>query len=191
MFSRSPRALVCFLVALNFSQAAEFDWANRGRFDLEMPQNWNLRGAANEDGGYFFVATPRSEANALLQVSVMNIPPELVLADADLRLRLHDSLRTYVEQSVEKEFRVKELSCRQGRGWYAELTDGALVGQPPKKEEYKVMRSALLLLEPRTMVVATMLFDDASGPEAAEMLTIVSSIRFATHPQALPAAARR
>lgn len=191
MSSRSLHALLCFLVSVNFGQAADFRWADRGTIDLETPKNWKLHATATEEGGYTFIATPRSEANALLQISVMRIPSELILTDADLRLRLHDSLRAYIDQSVEKEFRVKDLSCRQGRGWYAELTDGALIGQPPKKDEYKVMRSALLLLEPHTMILATMLFDDATGLEPAEMLTIVSSIRFDPHPQAASAAARQ
>lgn len=191
MFLRSPHVLLCVLASFSFGQAADFNWTDRGTIDLQPPENWKLRSSVTEEGAYTVIATPRSEANALLQISVMSIPPALILTDDDLRLRLHDSLRTYIDQSVEKEFRVKDLSCRQGRGWYAQLTDAALVGQPPKKDEYKVMRSALLLLEPRTMVLATMLFDDATGPEAAEMLTIVSSMRFAPHPQGSPAAIRR
>ena len=175
---------------MSFGQAADFNWSDHGTIDLETPPNWKMRGTATEEGGYTFIANPSSGTTALLQISVMSIPPTLVLTDGDLRLRLHDSLRTYIDQSVEKEFRVQDLACRQGRGWYAELTDAALVGQPSKKDEYKVMRSAMLLLEPRTMVIATMLFDDAKGPEAAEMLAIVASMHFDPHPPVGTAAIR-
>ena len=190
MSPRSPHALLCFLVSVSLGQAADFNWAERGTIDLETPPNWKLRGTATEEGGYLFIANPSSGANALLQISVMNIPPTLVLTDGDLRLRLHDSLLTYINQSVEREFCVHDLACRQGRGWYAELTDATLAGQPAKKDEYKVMRSALLLLDPRTMVLATMLFDDAQGPEAAAMLAMVASMRFQQHPQEGAAATR-
>jgi hypothetical protein len=40
------------------------------------------------------------------------------------------------------------------------------------------------------MVIATMLFDDAKGPEAAEMLAIVASMYFAPHPQSATVPAR-
>ena len=169
---------------MTFGQAADFNWSDHGTINLDSPPNWKLRGTATEEGGYTFIASPRSAANALLQVSILAVPPTLVLTDSDLRLRLHDSLRTYIDQSVEKEFRVKDLACRQGKGWYADLTDVSLVGQPPKPEEYKVMRSALLLLEPQTMAICTMLFDDPKAPEPAEMLAIVASLHFDRHANA-------
>jgi hypothetical protein len=168
-------------VSLTFGQAADFNWADHGTIDLDVPQTWKLRGSATEQGGYTFIASPRSEAHALLQISLLPVPPELVLTDADLRLRLHDSLRTYIDQSVEKEFRVQDLTCRQGKGWYAELTDATLLGQPTKPDDYKVMRSALLLLEPHTVAIATMLFNDPHAAEPGEMLAIVSSLRFDRH----------
>jgi hypothetical protein len=184
MSPRSPHALLCFLVSMSFGQAADFNWAGHGTIDLDSPPQWKLRGTATEEGGYTFIASPRSGANALLQISVLAVPPALVLTDSDLRLRLHDSLHTYIDQSVEKEFRVQDLSCRQGKGWYAELTDSSLVGQPPKTDEFKVMRSALLLLESHTMAVVTMLFDDPQGPEPGEMLAIVASLHFDRHADA-------
>jgi hypothetical protein len=166
---------------MSFGQAADFNWADHGTIDLDVPPDWKLRGTATEEGGYTFIATPRAETHALLQISVLNVPAALVLSDDDLRLRLHDSLRTYIDQSVEKEFRVQDLACRQGKGWYAELTDASLIGQPVKPEEFKIMRSALLLLDPRTLVIATMLFDDAHAPEAGAMLKIVASMHFDRH----------
>jgi hypothetical protein len=169
---------------MSFGQAADFNWSDRGTLDLETPPQWKLRGTATEEGGYTFIASPRSGANALLQISVLAVPPTLVLTDGDLRLRLHDSLRTYIDQSVEQEFRVQDLACRQGKGWYAELTDSTLVGKPAKPEEYKVMRSALLLLEPHTVAIATMLFDEPQSAEPGEMMAIVASLRFDRHPTA-------
>jgi hypothetical protein len=175
------------LVSLSFGHAAEFNWTEHGTIDLDVPSNWKLRGTATEDGGYTFIATPRSEAHALLQISMLPVPPALLLTDGDLRLRLHDSLRTYIDQSVEKEFRVRDLTCRQGKGWYAELTDAALVGQPTTKpDEFKVMRSALLQLEPHVVAIATMLFDEPKGAEPGEMLAIVSSLHFDRHNETKP-----
>ena len=190
MFLSRSHALLCLLVCVNFSRAAEFIWRDRGTIEVTAPTGWQLRGTATEEDSYLLIANPDSDANALLQISVMSIPSALILTDRDLRLRLHDSLLTYIDGSVEKDFCVQDLTCRQGRGWFAELTDASLVGQPAKKDEYNVMRSALLLLEPRTMVLATMLFDDAKGPEAAAMLAIVGNMRFRPRFQASTAAAR-
>jgi len=101
---------------MSIGQAADFNWSDHGTIDLETPPTWKLRGTATEEGGYMFIASPRSGANALLQVSVLAVPPALVLSDGDLRLRLQDSLRSYIDQSVEQEFRIQDLPCRQGKG---------------------------------------------------------------------------
>lgn len=183
MSPRTPHALLCFLVSLTFGHAADFNWSDHGTIDVDVPADWKMSGTATEESGYTFFANPRSGANSLLQMSVLPVPDGVTLTDDDLREKLRESLRSYIEQSVEKSFRARPLTCRQGTGWYAELTDASLVGKPPAPAMYKVMRSALLLLTPRTMLIATMLFDDPTSPEAREMLAIAASVKFKPNPE--------
>lgn len=174
---RTQRILpaVCFLLTLVALQAKDFRWAGRGTLSLETPDGWKVDGRDAAEPGYAFTGRPASPVAAFLQITVVAKP----VSDEELPAMLQTSLQPYIEQSVEKEFRPIALRLHQGKGWYAELTDAALVGKPPVPDDYKVMRSALIALDAQTLVVATMQFDDPSSDAAGEMLAIVSSLRVA------------
>jgi hypothetical protein len=168
---------VLLLLALGSASATDFHWAGRGILSFEVPAGWKLEGQADGDLSYAFRAHPGSDAAAVLQITVVNTPPNKPVLAGELSERLQASLQPYIEESVERQFRPVVLRCRQGKGCYAELTDAALVGKPPVAGDYKVMRSALVALDRQTLVIATMQFDDPAGDEAGEMLALVSSLR--------------
>ncbi len=178
MFSRDLPALLCFAVLLVSGRAADFPWAGHGLISFEIPTGWKIeKQSAGES--FTLVARPSSEVAALLQITLIDTPPTKPTLTGNLTDRLQDSLAPYIEQSVEKEFLPIRLRSRQGKGWYAELTDAALVGKPPVAGDYKVMRSAIVALDPQLVAVATMQFDNPAADEAGEMLAFVSSMRFA------------
>lgn len=160
-------------------QARDFAWSGHGTISFDVPGAWKVQAQPAEDLRYAFSAHPESGATAFLQITLVNVPANKPIVVAELPDRLHASLQPYIEQSVEREFRPVPLKSRQGKGWYAELTDASLVGQPPVPDDYKVMRSALVALDRHTLVIATMQFDDPAGDAAGEMLAIVGSLGFA------------
>ena len=161
--------------------AKDFIWAGHGTISLDVPPGWKPEGQPAEDVGYAISARPASGTAALLQITLVNLPANKPVTVAELPERLHTSLKPYIAQSVEREFRPVALKTHQGKGWYAELTDAALVGKPPVPDDYKVMRSALLAFDRQTLVIATMQFDDPTSA-AGEMLAIVGSMRFEAAP---------
>jgi hypothetical protein len=144
---------------------------------LDLPDGWEAHGKNGQESSFDITARPESEVVAYLQITVIATAPESALIEGELPDRLRESMEPYIEQSVEKEFRPLALKSRQGKGWYAEITDANLVGKPPVPGDYKVMRSALVLLDRQTLVVATMQFDDPKTDAPGEMLAIVSSLR--------------
>jgi hypothetical protein len=175
MSPRTPHVLLCFLVSLGIGRAAEIDWSDHGLINLDTPPGWKLERQDPEGAGCSFSVRPESGVVALLQITVVDIPEDQTVDSGALRDRLHESVKPFIEQSVEREFRPVALSSRPG--WYVELTDAQLAGKPAVPGDYKVMRSALVLLNPRTLVIATMLLDDPATAEAADMLAMVSHLR--------------
>ena len=175
MSPRTPHALLCFFVSLGIGQAAEFDWSEHGTINLDTPPGWKVE---RKDGvGCSFEAQPESGVVARLQVSVVELPADQAVDAAALRERLKHSVQSFIASSVEREFRPVALPTPAGPGWYVELSDAALAGKPAVPDDFKVMRSALVLIHPHTLVIATMLLDDPTTPEAAAMLAMVSSLR--------------
>jgi len=175
MSPRTPHALLCFLVSLGIGQAVEFDWPDHGTLKLDPPPGWKLEREGIEGVGCSFQARPESGAAALLQVTVVEIPQDKAVDSAALRDRLRDSVQPFIEQSLEKEFRA--IALPDGPGWYVQLSDAQLAGKPAVPGDYKVMRNALVLLDPHTLLIGTMLLDDPQAPEAAAMLAMLSRIR--------------
>ncbi len=175
----TPRLLaLLFLLLSGLADAKDFTWAAHGQIHFDVPEGWKLTGEPAEDVGYVFHARPTSGAAAFLQITLVNTPVNKPVLAGELTDRLHASLQPYIDQSVEKEFHPVPLKCRQGKGWYAELTDASLVGKAHVPDDYKIMRSALIALDRQTLVVATMQYDNPAGNEAAEMLAMVGSMRF-------------
>jgi hypothetical protein len=92
--------------------------------------------------------------------------------------------RKAVAGSVEK----KPFALSQRSGLMVELTDASQVGNHLRLGNYKRARSALAFLDDRTMLVATILFQDPSQPDVELAMSLLSSLRFersATTDQAL------
>lgn len=178
MRARSLLLPVLLSLTLGVASARDFHWAGHGTISFDIPAGWKLEGQSDGDVGYAFRAQPESPVAAMLQITLVNTPPNKPVLAGELAERLQASLQPYIEQSVERELHPIALKCRQGKGCYAELTDAALVGKPPVAGDYKIMRSALVALDRQTLVIATMQFDDPATDEAGEMLAIVGSIRF-------------
>lgn len=179
MFFRPLLALLCLAASLPVAaRATEFKWPGHGVISFDVPAGWKLKGKPADEIGYAFNGRPESGAAAILQITLVNLPEDKPVADADLPGRLQEGLAPFIAQSVEREFRAVPLRCRQGKGWYSQLTDANLVGKPPVPDDYKVMRNALIALDRHALVLVTMQFDDPTAPEADEMLALICSMRF-------------
>ncbi len=163
---------------MGIGQAVEFDWSDHGTIILDPPPGWKLERTQIEGVGCSFQARPDSDVVALLQVTVKEIKDGQAIDATALRELLRDSVKKFIIGSVEREFRPVALSPRQGQGWYVQLSDASLADKPAVPDDYKVMRNAVILINQRILIVATMLLDDPKTREAADMLAMVSSLRF-------------
>jgi hypothetical protein len=163
-------------------RAADFAWPGNGVISLVEPAGWSLQGRPAGNSAYNFKCVPQSGANAEVLITLANTPPDHPLDEAGLKKILLDAVRPQLATMVEKTFSPQALAMHQGCGWFVQLTDASLVGKPPVRGNYKIMRSAMLALDEHALVIATMLFDDPDGPEAPAMLALVQSMRFRRAP---------
>lgn len=171
-------ALAFALVAQSFAQAVDFNWPNHGTIRFEVPDGWKLNGRQAAEIGYAFKASPKSGASALLQITLAAKDGMDSTATSELPRILERTVHEYLDGSVEKKFAPQPLPLAQGAGYYVQLTDSSLVGKAPQKDNYKVMRNGIAVLDPGALVIITMQFDNADGPEVGDMMAIVRSMAF-------------
>lgn len=177
-----PRSLFAglFIATVTLTvQATEFAWAGRGTITFDLPPGWELNGRQIGGGGAFaFDARPKSDAPAVLRITLANTPSDRPLDPAKLATMLEEMVRNYVDGSVEKRFAPQPLPLAQGRGLYVQFTDAALVGHPAQRENLKVMRNAIAALDDHALAIITLQFDDPAAPELSAMMGIVRHMRF-------------
>ena len=166
----------------------EFILPKAGTISLTVPATWSIVGQAKGGNGYYLSAKPKSAVAAVVQITLMDTPPEHPVVFADLPGELQSMVQPYLADSVEGKFAPHEIFLKQGKGWYNEITDASLVGKPPVPDNFKIMRNAVLGLDDHLMGIATMQFDNPSANEVTEMLAMVSSLRFTR--SATPTAAK-
>src|SRR5262245_16018821 len=167
--------------------AESFDWPGYGTVSMAVPSGWGVRTQSNNKEGFYLIAEPKTGAAVSAQFSLIISPPEQPLRLEQVKGRLENMTRQFLDQSVEKAFDPKPLTLSRGSGWVVELTDASLLGKPAEPGNYKVTRSALALLDDQVMLIATILFDDPSLAEVGMAMSLLSSLRFergTTHGQA-------
>lgn len=171
-------AIAVALVSCTLAVAIDFAWPDHGAIRFDAPESWILVGRQAEEIGYVFNVRPKSGAPALLQITLVAKAGMKAVAADDLPSLLERMTQEYVSGSVERKFLPQPLPLAHGVGYYAQFTDASLVGQPLQKDNYKVMRNAVAALDPQALVIITIQFDDPGGPEVADMMAIVRSMRF-------------
>jgi len=169
--------LAATLLALPL-RAVELNWPGRGKILLDAPAQWEL--SANREGAaaISIKLLPPKPALGSLQIAVLASQGDKFVRVENLQSTLHDMVKDYIPNSVEKQFSPVALHSAQGTGWYAQFTDPALVGKSSTPDNLKVMRSALVGLTDHLLALVTMQFDDPDSPEAAAMLQVTESLRF-------------
>ena len=84
----------------------------------------------------------------------------------------------FAEQSVEKKKELKEFSTSQGYGYYCVFTDASLVGQPPKKDSFKVVAVGIIHINDDLLATIGISTDDEKGPDFAAVLNAISGASF-------------
>lgn len=172
--------IVCILLSVLGSQAAEFDLGTHGTLSVSVPADWSINGKAvnRPDGtpiGYAFAIKPRSDANAkclLTFAYTTNGAPN----KEGIRKEVLRITEQFVSESVEKKQNLKDFSLGTGYGCYCLFTDASQVGKKVEQGDYKVMGSGQIQPADNLMGVVSLFADEADGLEMKMMLKIINSL---------------
>jgi hypothetical protein len=179
MNARLPYYFVaCLAFVFVSSGATEFNWPGRGLISFDVPPNWTMQGKPATDASFYFRATTKSRNQAVMQVTLVDMPADKPVKPAKLTEMLNAAATLMLPDSVEKAVVPRGMLLAQGTGYWAEFTDAKLVGRPTIPGDYKLTRSAVIALDNNALVTATMQFDVSKAGEPAAMLAILSSMRF-------------
>ncbi|HZZ18825.1 MAG TPA: hypothetical protein VFE25_05625 [Opitutaceae bacterium] len=170
------------LAALVFTAAVArsetFDVGVRGSYSVTPPKGWTASAQPEEDSGLAVTLTAPAGVNASAIVNLTFVPKEEAVSKDQLKeavLALGDK---FADQSVEKKKTLREFSVSQGYGYYCVFTDASMVGQPSKKDSFKVVAVGIVHMNDDLLATIGLSFDDEKGPEFAALLSTLSSASF-------------
>jgi len=168
------------LLAPAFAPAETLDLGTRGTFSVAPPKGWTFSSTREEDIGYVVVLSPPGEANAQFVLNLVFTEKGEASSNDEVRDKALAAADQFVGSSVEKRKVLREFSMPAGSfGAYCVFTDASVVGQPPKKDVFKMIAVGIIRLSDGVSASVNLLFDDEKGPEFASMLAAVSSARVA------------
>ena len=174
------RLLVSALLLLPLCAFADtVDLGAHGTLTIAPPKGWKLT-SASKDTGVDLTIVPSNGANAQLLFSVVYVPAGATAAKADVDEKVKAEAEQFVPVSVEKKVTLRKYSLSgDAYGAYCVFTDASLVGQPPQKDNFKVITVGVIWFNDSVGVAVSQVCDDEHGPEFAEMLAATNSASLA------------
>lgn len=172
--------LISFMVSTS-AIATEFPWNGVGTAHVDVPEGWTTETGNGKPAGIYIKATAPHGTKAVLQITLMDLPRPIP-DKAALEQIVNAGSAQVLPSSVEGKADIKPLEIEGGFGMHVQFTDKSLVNKEVPATESRVMRMAYLSLEPKFLVVATLLFDDPTQTEVEQMMKAVKSIKIKTTP---------
>jgi hypothetical protein len=172
-----------FLLALLFLPAAArsdtVDMGAAGSFSITPPKDWTVTIQKEEDSGVAVTLAPPASVNASLIVNLTLVPKDQPVTKEIVQDAVLSLADKFVDESVEKKKTLREFTVSEGYGYYCVFTDASLVGQPPKKDVFKVVGVGAIHMTDELMATVGISCDDEKGPDFAAILASVATARFA------------
>jgi hypothetical protein len=169
------RSLLLALLLLPLSAPADtVDLGPHGTFSIAPPKGWTYSVTKAEDTGYAIVLSPPPDVNAKCLFNLVFVPKGEATSKDDVRDKVLTISDQFVDASVEKKKVLHDFNVSMGYGAYCLFTDASMVGQPTKKDEFKVIAIGMIRFNDDVSAAVSLLTDDAAGPDFAAMLKAVS-----------------
>jgi hypothetical protein len=175
---KSLTYLAAFVLTTVVARSETFDVGVRGTYSITPPSGWTASSQAEEDSGLAVTLTAPATVNASGIVNLTFVPKEEPVTKEQLKEAVQALGEKFVDQSVEKKKTLREFSVAQGYGYYCVFTDASMVGQPPKKDAFKVVAVGIIHVNDDLLATIGLSCDDEKGPDLAALLASLSSASF-------------
>jgi hypothetical protein len=169
--------VLAFLLAAA-ARAETVDLGPAGTFSITPPKDWTMTTQKEEDNGVAVTLAPPATVNASVIVNVTFVPKDQPVTKEMLQEAVLSLADKFIDESVEKKKTLRELTVAEGFGYYCVFTDASLVGQPPKKDVFKIVGVGLIHLSDTAMATVGFACDDQKGPDITAILGAVATAKF-------------
>jgi hypothetical protein len=171
--------LLALLSLAASARADTVDLGPRGSLSIAVPRGWTLASQKEEDSGLAITISPPSDVNAKLLVNIAFVPEPKPVSKDEVNEKVLTVCDQFVDASVEKKKTLRDFPvAAPAFGSYCVFTDASLVGQPAKKDEFKVIGVGIIRFSDDVMAAVSIAADDPKGPDFAAMLAAVSGASF-------------
>jgi hypothetical protein len=170
--------LLLALLLATVARAETVDLGPAGSFSITPPKDWTVSIQKEQDSGVAVTLSPPATVNANLIVNLTFVPKDQPVTKEMLQEAVLSLADKFVDESVEKKKTLRDLTVAQGFGFYCVFTDASLVGQPPKKDVFKVVGVGAIHLTDDAMATIGFACDDEKGPDITAILGAVATAKF-------------
>lgn len=173
------------LALLLTSQAETIKLSADQSVSLTLPDTWQRAAPLPAPTGMEGLGTTvryvtKDGSNDALLLTILITPDDRHRDPATLKTMAEQAATPLLPGSVEKKADLKELRFGSAWGYSFTITDANLVGQPPRKDDYKTLTSCLLHLGNRVLATATIFTDHPTTPAYAQAQRILQSLSLST-----------
>ncbi|HEY5226911.1 MAG TPA: hypothetical protein VIJ19_00150 [Opitutaceae bacterium] len=171
-----------FLTALLLTAAAgraeTFEVGLRGTYTVSAPKDWTITSQAEEDSGLALTMTAPASVNASGIINLTFVPKDEPVTKEQVKDAVLALGQKFADQSVEKKETLRDFPVSQGYGYYCVFTDASLVGQPTKKDSFKVVAVGIIRINDDLLATVGISCDDEKGPDFTALMAAVSAASF-------------
>jgi len=152
------------------------DLGPHGALSVTPPTGWKLSSHKEDDSGFAITLSPPDGVNAKCLLNVTFVLEPKPVAKETVDEEVLSVCDQFVDQSLEKKKTLRDFGVSGGAyGSYCVFTDASLVGQPPKRDEFKVIGVGIIKFRDDVMAAVSVAGDDEKGSDFSEMLATVRS----------------
>lgn len=180
--SRDPMkklfALLLLTAAGMFAQSETLDLGSHGKLTLYLDDSWSF---TTSDFGDRVLVTinPKGDANATCSMTVTYPTQDHYDTKKRLNLRVEVNGTPIAEQSVEGKAVAKEYMLKTGYGFHCDFTDPALVGEKPKKGDFKTMSMGMIHLTADVLIEVSISADGFNSEPYNQLLGMIEGMEYA------------
>ncbi len=170
--------LVCSLAGSLHGQVETIDLGPRGKVTLYLLGEWSVDYSTLGKTNTVSITPKKEGVNASCTLSFTF--PEIDRLETKARLKLQVETDCYgmAEGSAERKAVARELAVRAGMAFACNFTDPDLIGQPPKKGDYKVTTVGKVKLAPDVVIDVQILADGFKDEPYQQLLGAIEGMEF-------------
>jgi hypothetical protein len=152
------------------------DLGTHGTFSIAVPRDWKLASHKEEDSGYAITLSPPASENAKCLINITFVAEPKSVSKETVDEEVLSVCDQFVDQSVEKKKTLRDFGSTGGAyGSYCVFTDASMVGQTPKRDEFKVIGIGIIHFRDDVMAAISLAAEEENSADFLAMLAAVKS----------------